>query len=183
MSDKNRVSLSKLLFMGVNSFKARRPGLWAVILAAYGAMLSLSALPVFADSDNARDSLNSTPAPSGPAPGSEGDTLTRVDARMALLVYKLLGPDGKLTGANTARGEQLFLQNCRACHGTDGRRLNFAHDYRKSPIYLGDRARNDMPTFWYFVNFGDDGRDMAAYIDELTLDELIDIAGYVQTLP
>lgn len=117
-----------------------------------------------------------------PVPGSPGDTLTREDARMALLVYKLLDKDGKIKGANIKRGEKLFMQNCRPCHGDDGHRFNFSLYYEK-PAFIGDRARDDMPTFWYQVNFGDPERSMEAYIDELTLEELIDIAGFAQTLP
>jgi hypothetical protein len=33
------------------------------------------------------------------------------------------------------------------------------------------------------MNFGDKERSMAAYIDELELQDLIDIAGFAQTLP
>jgi len=169
--------LTKLMFMGVNKIKCL-----FTLLGIYGALLGTSAMPVFADSPapSAKDEMQ---VQSGPLPGSEGDTLTREDARMALLVYKLLDPDGKMKGANLQRGKKLFNQNCKACHGEEGHRLNFAHDYRKSPIFLGDRARNDMPTFWFNVNFGDDDRNMSPFIDELELDELIDIAGYAQTLP
>ena len=117
-----------------------------------------------------------------PEPGSPGDTLTREDARMALLVYKLLDKDGKIKGANIKNGETLFMQNCRPCHGNDGRRVNFSLYYEK-PAFIGDRARNDIPTFWYQVNFGDKSRGMEAYIDEFSLQELIDITGFAQTLP
>ena len=37
-----------------------------------------------------------TPTEKAPAPGSEGDTLTKVDKRMAYLVYKLLDKMEKL---------------------------------------------------------------------------------------
>ena len=117
-----------------------------------------------------------------PAPGSPGDTLTREDARMAILVYKLLDKDGKIKGANIERGKKLFMQNCRPCHGDDGRRFNFSLYYEK-PAFIGDRAREEMPTFWHQINFGDKERGMEAYIDEFTLQELIDIAGFAQTLP
>lgn len=116
-----------------------------------------------------------------PAPGSEGDTLTREDARMAYLVYKLLGKDGKIKGANLKKGAKLFYQNCRPCHGEDGRRVNF--NPMGDPAFIGKRAREDMPTFWYQMNFGDDERGMEPYIDELTLDEMKDLAGFAQTLP
>ena len=147
-------------------------------LAAYGLLLGVSA---FAGDTSAKTKDEKSSA-AKPAPGSPGDTLTREDARMALLVYKLLDKDGKIKGANLERGKKLFMQNCRPCHGDDGRRFNFAPYYEK-PAFLGDRAREEMPTFWYHVNFGDSERGMAAYIDEFTLEELIDIAGFVQTLP
>ena len=116
-----------------------------------------------------------------PEPGSPGDTLTREDKRMAYLVYKLLDKKGKIKGANIKRGAKLFYQNCRPCHGEDGHRINF--NPMGDPAFIGQRARNDMPTFWYQMNFGDEDRNMEAYYDELTLDEMKDIAGYAQTLP
>ena len=116
-----------------------------------------------------------------PEPGSPGDTLTREDKRMAYLVYKLLDKKGKIKGANIKRGAKLFYQNCRPCHGEDGHRINF--NPMGNPAFIGQRARNDMPTFWYQMNFGDEDRNMEAYYDELTLDEMKDIAGYAQTLP
>ena len=121
------------------------------------------------------------PQVEAPAPGSPGDTLTREDKRMAYLVYKLLDKNGKINGANLKRGEKLFYQNCRPCHGEDGRRVNVNPSGK--PIYIGERAREDMPTFWYQMNFGDEDRNMEAYYDEISLDEMKDIAGYAQTLP
>lgn len=130
------------------------------------------------DKDATKDA---TPAVNAPEPGSPGDTLTREDKRMAYLVYKLLDKNGKIKGANLKRGAKLFYQNCRPCHGEDGMRVNVNPSGR--PIYIGQRAREDMPTFWYQMNFGDEDRNMEAYYDEITLDEMKDIAGYAQTLP
>ena len=129
-----------------------------VLAVAYGMLLGVSA---FAGDTSAKTNDEKSIA-AMPAPGSPGDTLTREDARMALLVYKLLDKDGKIKGANIERGEKLFMQNCRPCHGNDGRRFNFS---------------------LYYENLGDPERSMEAYIDELTLEELIDIAGFAQTLP
>ena len=145
------------------------------ILAAYGLLLGVSS---FAESDSTAEQKPALQ----PEPGSPGDTLTREDARMALLVYKLLDKDGKIKGANITRGKELFYQNCRPCHGSDGKRFNFA-PYYEPPAFIGQRAREEMPTFWYQMNFGDKERSMAAYIDELELQDLIDIAGFAQTLP
>ena len=116
-----------------------------------------------------------------PLPGSEGDTLTREDARMAYLVYKLLDKDGNIIGADLKRGDKLFFQNCRPCHGEDGMRMNFNPGGK--PEFIGIRARNDMPTFWYQMNFGDEDRNMEAYYDEISLDEMRDIAAFAKTLP
>lgn len=121
------------------------------------------------------------PQVGAPAPGSPGDTLTREDKRMAYLVYKLLDKKGKIKGANIKRGSKLFYQNCRPCHGEDGRRIDF--NPTGQPAFIGNRAREDMPTFWYQMNFGDEDRKMEAYYDEISLDEMKDIAGYAQTLP
>lgn len=130
------------------------------------------------DKDATKDAAQALNAPE---PGSPGDTLTREDKRMAYLVYKLLDKNGKIKGANLKRGAKLFYQNCRPCHGEDGMRVNVNPSGR--PIYIGQRAREDMPTFWYQMNFGDEDRNMEAYYDEITLDEMKDIAGYAQTLP
>ena len=119
--------------------------------------------------------------PASPAPGSEGDTLTIEDKRMAYLVYKLLDKDGKIKGADIKRGAKLFYQNCRPCHGEDGHRINFTPG--QGATFIGQRARDDMPTFWHQMNFGDEERNMQAYYDEIPLDEMVDIAGYAQTLP
>ena len=128
--------------------------------------------------DAAKDAAQAVNAPE---PGSPGDTLTREDKRMAYLVYKLLDKKGKIKGANLKRGAKLFYQNCRPCHGEDGHRINF--NPMGEAAFIGQRARDDMPTFWYQMNFGDEDRRMEAYYDEITLDEMKDIAGYAQTLP
>ena len=155
---------------------ARLVSAGVLALAVYGLLLGVSA---FAGTDKPNENK---PAVQKPEPGSPGDTLTREDARMALLVYKLLDKDGKIKGANIERGEQLYMQNCRPCHGNDGRRFNFSL-YYEEPAFIGDRARKEMPTFWYQINFGDKERGMEAYIDEFPLQDLIDIAGFAQTLP
>ncbi|MBR4680291.1 MAG: cytochrome c [Fibrobacter sp.] len=155
---------------------ARLASTGILALAAYGMLLGASAF-----AENGKPAETKT-AVQKPEPGSPGDTLTREDARMALLVYKLLDKDGKIKGANIERGKKLFMQNCRPCHGDDGRRFNFSLYYEK-PAFIGDRAREEMPTFWHQINFGDKERGMEAYIDEFTLQELIDIAGFAQTLP
>ncbi len=117
-----------------------------------------------------------------PEPGSVADTLTREDRRMAYLVYHLLDSAGNLVGADTVRGEKLFMRNCRPCHGDDGRRMNLSHDMWH-PRYIGSTAHDELPTFWFMMNFGDEERGMLPYYDEIPLDEMVDIAGFAQTLP
>lgn len=150
-------------------------------LAAYGLLLGVFSFAEDPSDTNDTQKDETAPKVDAPTAGSEGDTLTREDARMALLVYKLLDENGKLKGANLENGKELFYENCRQCHGEDGHRLNFGNYLR--PIFMGERARNDLPTFWYQINFGDSERGMEAYIDEFTVQEMVDIAGHAQTLP
>ena len=150
---------------------------WALTL--YGLAVGVS---VYAADPPKKDVPKKEPRKAeAPEPGSPGDTLTPVDARMAYLVYKLLDKDGKIIGADLKRGAKSFYQNCRPCHGEDGMRLNF--NPGGSPEFIGIRARKDLPTFWYQMNFGDEDRKMEAYIDEIPVDEMRDIAAFAQTLP
>lgn len=150
-----------------------------LVLALYGLAVGVS---VYAADSPKKDVPKKNPGKAeAPEPGSPGDTLTPVDARMAYLVYKLLDKDGKIIGADLKRGAKSFYQNCRPCHGEDGMRLNF--NPGGSPEFIGIRARKDLPTFWYQMNFGDEDRKMEAYIDEIPVDEMRDIAAFAQTLP
>lgn len=155
-----------------------------LLAALYGAAIGIAAdtppAGVAQAKSPAKD-VSKDAAKDAPEPGSPGDTLTREDKRMAYLVYKLLDKKGKIKGANLKRGAKLFYQNCRPCHGEDGHRINF--NPMGEAAFIGQRARDDMPTFWYQMNFGDEDRRMEAYYDEITLDEMKDIAGYAQTLP
>ena len=153
-------------------------------LLVYGTLLGLAAASVASPPPQKEPIPNKKAEATkaeAPAPGSEGDTLTVVDKRMAYLVYKLLDKDGKIKGADIKRGAKLFYQNCRPCHGEDGHHINFTPG--SGGTFIGQRARNDMPTFWHQMNFGDEERNMQAYYDEIPLDEMVDIAGYAQTLP
>lgn len=150
-------------------------------VAIYGTLLGFDFAKATEIGGNPNPAKEQPPNAATPEPGSEGDTLTVVDKRMAYLVYKLIGKDGKIKGADIKRGEKLFYQNCRPCHGEDGHRINFTPG--NGATFIGERARFDMPTFWYQMNFGDDERNMEAYYDEITLDEMVDIAGFAQTLP
>ena len=150
-----------------------------LVLALYGLAVGVS---VYAADPPKKDVPQKDPRKAeAPEPGSPGDTLSPVDARMAYLVYKLLDKDGKIIGADLKRGAKSFYQNCRPCHGEDGMRLNF--NPGGSPEFIGIRARKDLPTFWYQMNFGDEDRKMEAYIDEIPVDEMRDIAAFAQTLP
>lgn len=171
----------------MQSFKKKFSALGA-ILSAYAVLLGISATNASGNTDKSADprlakaKTQAVQSAQSPEPGSEGDTLTIEDKRMAYLVYKLLDENGKIKGANIERGAKLFYQNCRPCHGEDGMRVNLTPTESR-PTYMGQRARNDMPTFWHQMNFGDEERNMEAYYDEIPLDEMIDIAGYAQTLP
>jgi mono/diheme cytochrome c family protein len=83
---------------------------------------------------------------------------------------------------NLANGKKQFLDNCFACHGEDGRRVDF--DRTPTAVrYLGTTANNDIELFWAMVNFGDNTRGMGSFEEEIPLQDLLDIAAYVRTLP
>ena len=79
--------------MGKNTDEAKREMKLRRILILLLIPALLLGVSAFAGEDGVR--AKETAAIQKPEPGSPGDTLTREDARMALLVYKLLDKDGK----------------------------------------------------------------------------------------
>lgn len=81
---------------------------------------------------------------------------------------------------NLANGKKAFRETCFACHGADGRRVNFDP---RGVRYLGTTAQDDIEVFWAMINFGDPVRGMESYQEEIPLRDLLDIAAYARTLP
>ena len=85
--------------------------------------------------------------------------------------------------ADEGRGKQLS-DVCAACHGADGKTLNFGTPDK--PEYVGTVAKENPWEFVHKVRFGQPGSDppMPAGVElGLTLQDVLDILAYSQTLP
>jgi thiosulfate dehydrogenase len=91
--------------------------------------------------------------------------------------------DSKLAiGADTAKGEELYASSCSACHGEDGRLVNFGD--ADDPDYVGNIAVDNPWEFIHKVLFGQPGTNMPSANDAgWTAQDVIDVLGFSQTLP
>ena len=85
-------------------------------------------------------------------------------------------------GGDAASGQALYASACSACHGEDGRTINFGDE--EDPAYVGNIA-NDNP--WEFIHkarFGQPGTGMTA-VSELgwSMQEVVDLLVFAQSLP
>jgi len=84
-------------------------------------------------------------------------------------------------GGDAAHGEELFAA-CGACHGDDGRTLNFGSN--EEPEYIGTIALDNPWEFLHKVRAGQPGTAMPAAMDAgWSLDDLLDLLTFSQTLP
>lgn len=85
-------------------------------------------------------------------------------------------------GGVVSNGEQLYTSTCLACHGEDGRTLNFGSD--EEPEYVGTIALDNPWEFFHKVRFGQPGTGMPATINAgWTLQDVVDLLTYSQSLP
>jgi thiosulfate dehydrogenase len=83
--------------------------------------------------------------------------------------------------ADAAHGKELFA-GCAACHGEDGRTLNFGS--QDEPEYVGTIALDNPWEFLHKVRSGQPGTTMPAAIDKgWSTDDLLDLLAFAQTLP
>lgn len=108
-------------------------------------------------------------------------TVQKRTARMEKLYAAMDDSLARFLKPDLVNGKKQFLDNCFACHGADGRRVNF--NPGGVPRYLGTTAKNDIEVFWAMVNFGDPDRGMEPFQDEIPLQDLLDIAAFARTLP
>ncbi len=92
-----------------------------------------------------------------------------------------INADKTIVGGDAARGQTLFVE-CAECHGDDGKLLNFGDEDETE--YVGTIA-NDNP--WEFSHKAYNGQPGALMLIGrnygFTLQDLIDITAYAQTLP
>ncbi len=97
-------------------------------------------------------------------------------------VSPLINPETKAAiGGDTVNGETLFAA-CSACHGDDGRLINFGDD--DDPTYVGSVAWDNPWEFLHKVRAGQPGTAMPASLDaDWSMDDLLDLLAFSQTLP
>jgi thiosulfate dehydrogenase len=84
--------------------------------------------------------------------------------------------------ADAAHGEELYAEACQACHGEDGRTLNFGSEDK--PEYVGTIAQDNPWEFTHKVRNGQPGEAMPAAIDGgWAMQDVMDVLAYAQTLP
>ncbi|MDH5600592.1 MAG: cytochrome c, partial [Gammaproteobacteria bacterium] len=91
-----------------------------------------------------------------------------------------------LADGNKKRGKVFFQKNCKECHGSDGKNINFKT--ASNPEFLGTVAtENPVETIHKFRNGNPsafyNGKRMPNMNTVLTLEEQIDLLSYLQTLP
>jgi len=88
----------------------------------------------------------------------------------------------KTVSGDAARGKAKFEKTCAACHGTDGKKLNFGD--AAEPEYIGTLAADNPWEFFHKVSFGQPGEPMPAGVAlGYTLEDRANLAAYAQTLP
>ncbi len=100
-----------------------------------------------------------------------------------LVDYKPLIDSGTKTaiGGDATHGNELF-KTCSACHGEDGRTLNFGSD--TEPEYVGTIALDNPWEFLHKVRSGQPGTGMPAAMDgDWSMQDLVDLLAFAQTLP
>lgn len=91
----------------------------------------------------------------------------------------LRGQPAKAVG-DSARGQAIFQTTCAACHGFDGKLLNWGSD--KEPEYIGTAANAFPEEFMHKTRNGHPGAVMIN-LRAFPLQDTIDVLAYAQTLP
>ncbi|MDP2931038.1 MAG: c-type cytochrome [Chloroflexota bacterium] len=88
----------------------------------------------------------------------------------------------KPKSADAAKGKQLFESSCAACHGVDGKTLNFGSP--EKPEYVGTIAIDNPWEFLHKVRFGQPGTAMPTGVEQQwSIQNVIDMLSHSQTLP
>ncbi|MEK6223012.1 MAG: c-type cytochrome [Chloroflexota bacterium] len=90
--------------------------------------------------------------------------------------------EDKSVSGDPANGKDMFEGTCAACHGVDGKKINFGG--ADDPEYLGTVAAGNPWEFIHKVSFGQPGAPMPiGQALGWTQEEILDLLSYVQTLP
>ncbi len=116
------------------------------------------------------------------------DTLIPRDAKLLLALFLSKGlhktsahvnADGTVNG-NAARGKEIYQNVCAACHGFDGRMLNWGD--AKTPGYVGTEASANPWEVLHKIRNGHPGHYMVS-LRFLSVKEAANVLKYAQTLP
>ena len=90
--------------------------------------------------------------------------------------------DDMSVNGDPANGKEMFDGTCAACHGVDGKKINFGdHD---DPEYLGTVAADNPWEFFHKASFGQPAAPMpAGRALGWSTEEIADLAAFAQTLP
>ncbi|MBI2852492.1 MAG: c-type cytochrome [Chloroflexi bacterium] len=84
--------------------------------------------------------------------------------------------------ADAAKGKGLYDSRCAACHGADGKTLNFGD--AEEPEYVGTLALDNPWEFIHKVRFGQPGAPMPSAVEQnWSIQDILDILAHTQTLP
>jgi mono/diheme cytochrome c family protein len=111
-----------------------------------------------------------------------------VDALAAFLsggmedVSPYIDADKNAVGGDAANGEAFYNDACSACHGEDGRDINFGDE--DDPVYVGTVSLDNPWEFIHKVRAGQPGTRMPSGIDlGWSMQDVVDILTYAQSLP
>jgi len=114
-----------------------------------------------------------------PAAQEKAQPKTREEIRMEAF-ERFINEDGSIN-ASLEQGKIAYNAYCRACHGYDARKMIMGT--KNEPRTLAKMAVEEPRLFFYVANFGVKEREMLPYIDEISLEDLVAITKYSQTLP
>jgi len=94
----------------------------------------------------------------------------------------MIGDDKQAIGGDAGAGETLYETGCAACHGADGKTLNFGSD--DEPEYVGTIAADNPWEFFHKIRVGQPGSAMPAAMKiGWSLEDVLKVLSFAQTLP
>ncbi|MGZ8756271.1 MAG: c-type cytochrome [Acidimicrobiia bacterium] len=94
----------------------------------------------------------------------------------------MIGDDKLAIGGDAGAGETLYGTGCAACHGADGKTLNFGSD--DEPEFVGTIATDNPWEFFHKVRVGQPGSAMPAAMKiGWSLEDVLNVLSFAQTLP
>ncbi len=85
-------------------------------------------------------------------------------------------------GGDDAKGQELYASACTACHGDDGRVMNFGDD--EEPEYVGTIAVDNPWEFIHKVRAGQPGTNMPSAMEGgWSLQDIVNLLSFAQLLP